>query len=111
MPELQNSAGISRVSDVRPGLHLLRRKTDPAPGDDADSEFGMLSAAELCPRRLGQVGAQRSGNTRIGVGPAVYRTWAGRLSGVREPEQNEVKLSRAEVIYGVRHDLFWNSND
>jgi hypothetical protein len=100
---LRNSQGISGVSHVHPGMHLLRGAPHPAYWPIQDSPIGDYSQAPSGVSRLGEVGPRRAGNTP--TRKRLNGPWPGAIYGVRSPDPEETPLSWGEVHLAVREGL------
>lgn len=104
LQQLRDSADISRLQNVRPGVPLLRRKTDSAPWATADWGDRGGNAKEASAGGLDSARPLRSGFATASERPAVAcADWPGRGYGIRAPAYpGETALSWPEVEIALR---------
>lgn len=96
---LQQSQTAPRLSDVQPGLPVLRGQTDSADRDIAYPSLTNFLAQIRGVERLGGSRSQREGHQGSGQRPRGY--WPGFSHGVRPPTVDETPLSLEEVEHGL----------
>jgi len=99
MQVLPNRQLVPGIPDVRPGVSLLRRAGDSAPGSFTDLRNRMHAAKARDAGAVAEVRPQRSGDSPAGEGAAGY--WPGYSYGVRPPAIDETPLSYEEVIHSI----------
>lgn len=103
--QLQNSAGVSKPFDVRPGLHLLRRAADSAYRQAPHCSIRVCFAQTSGAERLDGLGPLRGEDQGAGEGAAgvvAGLDWPGKGYGVHGPQDGETPLSWAEVIHTMQ---------